>query len=407
MTKLTRFVSGVNTNFSTELNANNELAINDNIITKIDQLIDRDVTRSNDKVSPFVEAYVNADGRKNSVVTANNSAVFDTNKYKADGESEITHTIPSGTFLSTVNKGIAAVNIVDWEDGASLQWKAKTFTGPFVVIEATTISSSSDFEINNCGIIKIATGKWLLGCKVGSDEVKRAQIYKTLFYGTDGTNARASSTYIAGITALKTSVSRDVGKRAYNVFFSLSGASGSLSYTGTFTNTTTNNSVSSWSYLTSPSSGLRPMYWELPNNTQLNQANAGNHFGTDRSSDEANNPANCRLTYSHTIGFTFTGRAVVLSSGGITWVQSGSGTTTKIDFTADNSIPVMTATTETLSGDTGWKDFNISGDTAYAKISDFTPFTAEPTEFIVKLIPKTTSPTAGVPSVAGAGIKLI
>ena len=47
--------------------------------------------------------------------------------------------------------------------------------------------------------------------------------------------------------------------------------------------------------------------------------------------------------------------------------------------------------------DTGWLDaMNTS-----PEVNSFTAFTSEPTTLIVKLIPKTTSPTAGYPSVKG------
>ena len=49
--------------------------------------------------------------------------------------------------------------------------------------------------------------------------------------------------------------------------------------------------------------------------------------------------------------------------------------------------------------DTGWLDYNT--------ISNFTAFTAEPDTLIVKLIPKTTSPTAGYPSIRGFWIRAV
>ena len=571
---------------SSEANGHNNLLFNNEILTKIEQLIDRDVTRSNDKVSPFVEAYVNAsgagasplsvNGRKSSVtdfnfalVTSNyasnsstdynyNNPLFcpimnddltgDTeinsnfsnpsnvfnfdystnasisnnqghvgktfsarhidyvyvslraalntsgsgNTYtifleKYDGsvwttiesqainpgsvgssrmvwnryvilnesvqgirvrtaqnntngtrscqvyslyygsnftEGSIAHTIPAGTFSPTVSSGVAAVKIVDWEDGASLQWRATNqyITGdPFVIIEATSISSVSDFSINNCVIRNISSGKWVLYCTSGTNEVKRAQIYKTLFYGTNGSNPRASSTYITGITALKTSVSRDVGKQAHFAQINFNTlAAGTRTYTGTFVNTSTNLSCSSWSYAAHTWLGSTvtssEVNWEKPSGTILNQVNpsgtasaVNDETGTDTTSDETNNPATCRL-YLNWVGsgsnIAQQVRTVILCEGDIAWVQSG-GTASNIDFLSDNSIPVFTSTTETINqGDTGLRDFNISGDTAYAKISEFTAFTIEPTEFVVKLIPKETDPQAGYPSINGAGIIL-
>lgn len=57
--------------------------------------------------------------------------------------------------------------------------------------------------------------------------------------------------------------------------------------------------------------------------------------------------------------------------------------------------------------DTGWLDFNIDGDVAYGKLNEFTQFTSEPEEFIVRLIPKTTDPTPGYPGITGVGVELL
>ena len=306
----------------------------------------------------------------------------------------VTHTIPAGTFPSDMSSSILTFDPADFEEGGSVEYKLSTITGPYVIIEATSVSSLNDFAINDCSLRKISAGKWVLGCTTGSDEVKRAKIYATLFYGTNGTNPRASSTYITGITALKTSVARDVGKQAYNVYSFVNGVSGSHTYTGTFANTTTNNSCSSWSDITAASPGIRPIYWELPNNTILNTANEGSHIGTDRAADETDNPANCRINHDHGgIGFTSTARAFVLSSGTVSWVKSGSNTVSVIDFNVDNSIPVFTATSEFTPYETAWLETN--------KTEPFTAFTLEPSTLTVKLIPKSVSPTAGYPSIRG------
>jgi len=50
--------------------------------------------------------------------------------------------------------------------------------------------------------------------------------------------------------------------------------------------------------------------------------------------------------------------------------------------------------------DTGWLDCGIT-----PEVSSFTAFTAEPDTLIVKLVPKTTSPTSGYPSIKGFSLK--
>lgn len=378
---------------SSPMNENFNRMFDNIIIQKIEMLEDRAITQSKGLNAVFAEAYVDGDGRQNSVDTSSSTGVtFNTDSYEVDGDV------------------------------------------PYFIIEASSISAIGDFAINNCKISVFSTGKWLLQCTTGTNAVKRAQIYKTLFYGTNGTDPRASSTYITGITALKTNISRDVGKRGIYAIAT------NANNTGTFSNTTTNTSCSAWSWCDITAVGA-------------------NEIGTDTEADEEDNPANVamlkatnRAQFQFPAGSLVNGgdatdpstavRAIILCAGTISWTNSPTVT----DFTADNSIPELTTLTETIPSeihhniptstftntassaiaavkikdwedgaslqykltnateDTGWLDFNIDGDEAYGKISSFTAFTAEPTKFIVRLIPKSSSPTAGYPSIYGAGV---
>ena len=53
---------------------------------------------------------------------------------------------------------------------------------------------------------------------------------------------------------------------------------------------------------------------------------------------------------------------------------------------------------ENATEDSGWIEDGVIG--------EFTAFTSEPTKYIVKLIPKNTSPTAGYPSIKGSGVSV-
>jgi len=313
MTDINKINPGIDTSFSTKLNANLATSLRQTGLTQVQQLQDRAVTPSADG-GQFVEAYIDADGRNNSVTVVNTSAVFDTDKYKANTSA----------------------------------------TEPFIIIEATSISSASDFAINDCQIVKVATGKWQLTCDTGTDEVKRAQLYKTLFYGTSGANARASATYITGISALKTNITRDVGKQAHYASVSTGdNAANNGTYTGTFVNTSTNSDCSSWSKV-----------------REGTDSSMSDEYGTDLTADEQDNPATCQLDIdTHNFirwempsGSTlnnksagasngYTGNALVICTGDITWVENTTGGTvtySNTDFFTDNSIPLFTATTETL-----------------------------------------------------------
>jgi len=92
-------------------------------------------------------------------------------------------------------------------------------TEPFVILEATSITISA-FSINNCYCAQLdgSTTKWIVWCTTGTDAVKRAQIYKTLFYGTSGAEYALAS--VTGLTAIKVNTTNsqminDVGKIAW------------------------------------------------------------------------------------------------------------------------------------------------------------------------------------------------
>jgi hypothetical protein len=343
----------------------------------------------------FVEAYVDANGRQNSVDTGSTDATFDTDKYKADGTGDdiIYHAIPTGLFSPTISSSFLTFDPEDWESGANIQYKLTNDIGPHVEIEASSISSVSDFEINDCAIYEVSSGKWLLWATSGTDEEKRAKIYKTLFYGTNGTNPRASSTYITSITALRTTVSRDVDKKAFYVDAASTTTSG-CSATWNFSNTTTNNDCSLWSVLSGQTvGGADIIVLEFPTGTKvLDRFNDSSDIGEDTSSDEQNNPADVYWD-GGAAGDPKYADFFVLCEGGLSLNTSSNVTQTITDFNTDNSIPAFTASTVTTGDDSGWLTAN--------EIVSFTDFSFPPLELQVKLIPKSTSPTAGYPAIRG------
>lgn len=300
-------------------------AVNENIaevlktqgLNHMRQLMDRNIPISLGNVEGLGEAYVNSTGRKNTVNTGETTATFDSNKYVGEGFGD----------------------------------------QPYVIIEATDVTGN--WNINNCNIVEFDTGKWVLYCPTGTNEVRRAQIYKTLFYGTDGTNPRASSTYITGITAIKTSIPRDVGKQAHYARISRS-SSGSTNdighYTGTFDNTSTNDNCSVWGYANVTKSSdvgdtlARVQFPTGTTVTTISASGAGaqnltqDHTGTDQESIETSNPASLQLYHEYlgNASSTRTARAIILCVGDISWAQSGVGVVTNTDFLSDESIPEFT-----------------------------------------------------------------
>lgn len=248
-------------------------------------------------------------------------------------------------------------------------WKTRnqdtSFGDSSVDIYCTSLTSG-DFAINNCQITQLnktaTTQIWRLYCDTGTAEVQRAQIIKTLFYGTDGTNDRASGS-ITGLTNLKSSDARDVGKRAIyaKIVGTTTADSKNAQYTGTFQDTATNTDCSSWSKIAvavgGDASDNSDCRWELPEGTTLNNAQTtgttpatSDELGTDTSADEGTNPADCELDWYLADGnfaeATTTSEALILCKGAISWAETDPDniiTSTNNDSFVDDSVPVFEA----------------------------------------------------------------
>jgi hypothetical protein len=59
----------------------------------------------------------------------------------------------------------------------------------------------------------------------------------------------------------------------------------------------------------------------------------------------------------------------------------------------------MNVETLQIIDDSGWIEGTYDGEQVTYPLEEFTAFTSEPTQFIVRLKPKATSPTAGYPSI--------
>jgi hypothetical protein len=310
---LKTFTSGVNTSFSSQLNAMYAEGLTQSLFSLCRQLEAGTVTFSAGYTDAWGDAYIDASGRLDSVSVTNTSAIFSSNKY-----------IPG--YLSG---------------------------DPYVIINATALTTT-DFAINNCKCYLVSAGVWMLFCHTGTTAVKRAQIYKTLFYGTNGTDARGTTTYITGITALKTNTAADVGKRAYFAKISFSSDTATATYTGTFANTTTNTACSTWSYCYGQVLSGSGAYaqWNVNGSAQnyADNSTTVDETGTDTSADNTNNPTNCSIVLGSSSGGTRSadGRAIVLCVGAVTWVETefsspGGVSYSNIDFFTTHSVPLLTS----------------------------------------------------------------
>lgn len=248
------------------------------------------------------------------------------------------------TFYSILPAVGAASTIINFEyDAANDLYKTldpSVFGTNYVIIEAD--DANPTWTNNNTQLLKIGTGRWVLYGTSGTDEVIRANIHKSLWYGTSGADQLIDD--FTNVTALKTTVARDVGKQAH---FQSSTGTGSLNatHTGTFANTSTNTDCSTWSKGGGGSG--EGAGWEMPEGTILDQAinSSWDNFGTDKTSDELNNPADCEAQKVTGSG-NGTCVSVILCVGDITWATSGTWTRIERDFFTDDSIPLFTAVTD-------------------------------------------------------------
>lgn len=304
-----------------------------------------------------------------------------------DFPAVVWHEIPAGTFSHTLDASFATVQFDDHNSDSTTQYKLEDATAlinanSFVEVDASE-ATASEIEINGCILFRKSAGVWIVGNTDTDDEVARAKIHETLFRGTDGTDPRVVSGF-SGITSMKTSVTRDEGKRAHYASV-VAQDNNDSELTGTFVDTSSNTDCSSWS--------------------SVEMSNGGtDEFGTDRTADEADNPADCQLQQKssatagarwelasgNTLNEDAAGtpgvgdyvKALVLCSGDITWVESGSGTPqatfTTIDFYDEHSIPDFTSGASLPSAqETDWLDIN--------EVSEFTAFVNEPRLLGVKL----------------------
>ena len=225
----------------------------------------------------------------------------------------------------------------------------------YVDIYADSISATADFAINDCIIYKSPTKNiWRLYCTTGTDAVKRAQVLKTLFWGTDSTDPRASSTYITNPTAMTVSDADDVGMKGQLLRVSSGLDSGESAVTGTFA-VGTNLKVSSWSRIKIDQmggAGDGDINWELPSGTILQTSGdiaVHDETGTDLEADEYDTPTDCRFKKDVDAPGNYVKcnmQAIILTAKTITWADGGGNITidTDTDFEADGFTKFTAAT---------------------------------------------------------------
>jgi len=309
----------------------------------------------------------------------------------------VTSTSQENVHLKSDATSSVSQKFVRFMEDSGSQWQTLDMTGIptyggsdyYIDIYSTGSVSTGNLSVNNCQALLISrdydTGEriYRMYSTSADYEVQRAEVMKTLFAGAtlDNTGSDERVTGIASLTALKSSDSRDVGKRAY---FLSQYSSGVPSLTGngadtndldiTFASASGNANVCVWSSGLRRKSNSNPYgannSLELPTGTVLETADYDT-FGTDTSADEATNPADMLMSAIEpdTSGTTYGGsqtngyiRTVLLTAQTISttytkgW-ESSYWSDSETDFTGTGGIPLFTAV-EDLSEDTAYVIFD-------------------------------------------------
>ena len=227
------------------------------------------------------------------------------------------------------------------------KWYTPDYTKAFYLdITATSISALADFEINDCKMMQMTATTWRLICdNSATREVNRAKVFKTLFDDYVGT-ARVKTTYITGLSAIKSPDAIDTGKRVY--YMSID-AYASDTYTFTPSNTTTNSNVQAWSYVANGSSGTCPrdaLEFTIGATVVNSACSTGGGAATDEtqadtSAERANNPAT--LGFNTDVGSgNSIGHAFFTCTDGGSFAAAGGPSVANIDFYTTHGVPLFT-----------------------------------------------------------------
>jgi len=318
---ISKFTSGVNTTFSSELNDNYSKVFSLNILNSVRQMQDRLIIFSQDTTDLWCEAYVDSNGQGSSVDTtlASTTAVFDTDKYYFN------ENIRLATETNNSSSGYVS-------DASST-----TVTG---TIATTGFFSSLKVHGRDSSTWSV----WTVEIKKGSDII-----------ASDTFEVSHNTQYILNFLASDYSEMFENGD-TFSIVLTRTGGSntiriddtGTIDYVGTFfsyTNQNIWNDVAYTIFTQTETATTNTISHDIPSGT----------FSSTTSS--------------------LIGKALVSD-----W-ESGASIQHKI-----------TNATE----DSGW--------ITDGEIGSFTAFTSEPTHYFVKLTPKSTSPTAGYPSIKGSGV---
>lgn len=323
---LSKFVSGVNTSFSSELNSNFAVSLRSNGLNLIRMLEDKVISFSSDG-GEWAEAYTDSNGRLDSVDTNETTAIFDSNKFEALKMSSI------DTNVDTIYNPDNVNNEDNFFDESSSTSANISWSGT----DGGTSILGILFDEGSTLINKIRIHARSRAAVSGASGTTSARIE---LYINDGVDWVFHSTLDSDSNVNSSSTAE------YNDEYDLNLSVYGIAVRCVATRPTAWNTFS-----------RHHNYYRMDSIKSVGEVEV---YHNVESGTFSNTTSSC-------IGIPKLKE----------W-ESGSSVQYK-----------LTNTTE----DTGWLNAN--------EVSTFTAFTSEPTQCIVKLIPKSTSPSPGYPSISG------
>jgi len=203
----------------------------------------------------------------------------------------------------------------------------------YIIIKADYVNETIFSSQPDSNIFRIENNKYLFWVNGSNDyEINRANMMKYLYY-----EHFLNSTYVTGITELKTNETKDIGKKG--IYFQSYYQANAGTYhhcVFTFVGATANDNVSSWSYIAD--GGGAESTFEIPENNVINSASNGvsDEIGTDTTADEKDNPINFKTKNNQVGGNYGRIKTIVLSSKSTTQSCTSDGSTVHIYDYRDN-----------------------------------------------------------------------
>ncbi len=248
-----------------------------------------------------------------------------------------------GNTNSTETRTIILLEIISWGGFVGDEYQ--------LILFADSINEGG-LEINDVTIEELSSGVWKINTTETDDELSRAKIMATLFDGTDGTDPRATSTFITNPTKVLSSDPGDDGMRGF-LYRTTSNRDG-YTVAGNITSVD-NNNVTMWFYSRCSTGGndCGPITLRMPASTIIKNfpfvtsSRTTNYIGTINS-DSVLNPVNFSMAGGDvSVGTSTEERILILSKGNISFifnigVSSGSSTNSSTDFYNDEGFPELT-----------------------------------------------------------------